>query len=78
MPAGEKIEAKLLSKVQEAVKTKLEEIEKFTREDVEKEKAQLDLTIHKVQAETEANLTALMEDLSDIKDKIKGEFKCPA
>ena len=27
--AGEKIEAKLLSKVQEAVKTKLEEIEKY-------------------------------------------------
>ena len=49
--AGEKIEAKLLSKVQEAVKTKLEDIEKFTREDVEKEKAQLDLTIHKVQTE---------------------------
>jgi len=74
VPAGEKIEAKVLSKVQEAVKTKLEEIEKFTREDVEKEKAQLDLTIHKVQAETEANLVALMEDLSDIKDKIKGNL----
>ena len=73
-PAGEKIEAKLLSKVQEAVKTKLEEIEKFTREDVEKEKAQLDLTIHKVQIETDANLAALMEDLSDVKDKIKGNL----
>ena len=72
--AGEKIEAKLLSKVQEAVKTKLEEIEKFTREDVEKEKAQLDLTIHKVQTETDANLAALMEDLSDVKDKIKGNL----
>ena len=72
--AGEKIEAKLLSKVQEAVKTQLEEIEKLTREDVEKEKGQLDLTIHKVQTETDANLATLMEDLSDIKDKIKGDL----
>ncbi len=74
VPAGEKIEAKVLSKVQEAVKTKLEEIEKFTREVVEKEKAQLDLTINKVQVETEASLAVLMEDLADIKDKIKGNL----
>ena len=71
---GEKIEAKLLSRVQEAVKSKLEEIEKITREDVGKEKEQIDLSINKVQVEVEANLSSLMEQLEEVKDKIKNEL----
>ena len=73
LESGGTIESKLLSRVQGAVKTKLEEIEKVVREDVEKEQAQIDKSIHKVRAEADLNLENLNEDLAEINSKIKVE-----
>ena len=74
LESGGTIEAKLLSKVQESVKARLEEIEKEVNEDIEKQKTQLDMTIEKVRAESDLNLSNLTEDLGVLNDKIKTEI----
>jgi DNA-directed RNA polymerase subunit beta' len=74
LESGGTIESKLLSKVQEAVKTKLEEIEREVREDVEKQQAQLDMAIDKVRAESDLNLANLTEELGVLNDHVKAEI----
>ena len=74
LKTGEPIESKLLSKVQDAVKTKLEEIEQLVREEIDKEIIDIEQFIAKVQAEVELNLINLNDQLDEIKKKIKLEM----
>ncbi len=71
LEAGNKIEPKLLTLVQETVKQKLEETETEVRDEIEKQKSELNQSISKVQAETETNLNALNEQLDIVNSRIQ-------
>jgi len=71
LQAGEKIEAKLLSVVQNAVKSQLEEIEEKVKEQVKEEVGKVIDAIEKVRAEADLNIANLSDQLSEIKQKIK-------
>jgi DNA-directed RNA polymerase subunit beta' len=70
LEAGGTIEPKLLTVVQETVKQKLEETEAEVKEEIDRQKVDLDTAIAKVQEETNKNLTALNEQLSDVNARI--------
>jgi len=75
LEAGKTIEAKLLTKVQEVVKAKLEETESLVREEINKEIQDIELSIEKVKAEADLNLEKLNEQLDEIKGNIKVELE---
>ena len=74
LKAGGTIDAKLLSVVQDAVKSKLEEIEGIVREQVDDELANIDKLVEKIRAESELNIANLNEQLDDIKQDIKAQL----
>ena len=74
LEAGGKIEPKLLSLVQETVKTKLEETETAIREEINKEIVEIDRMIEKVRSETEQNLRELNEQLDEFGIRIKSHL----
>jgi len=71
---GEKVEVKVLSTIQEAVKSKLEEIEQSVRTDRDQQIQENDLSIAKVQAEADTNLIDFNDQYEDLKNKIKLEI----
>lgn len=71
--SGEKVEVKVLSKIQEIVKSKLEEIEKSVRTEIDQKIQEIDLSIAKVQAEADINLIGFNDQYEDLKNKIKIE-----
>ena len=72
--AGEKIDPKVLSKIQEAVKIKLEEIEQIVRAEIDKQLLENELSIAKVQAEADTNLIDFNDQYEELKSKIKAEI----
>lgn len=74
LESGGKIEQKLLSLVQETVKTKLEETETNVRDEINKEFAEIDLMIEKVRHETDENLAALNDQLDELNVRIKNQL----
>ncbi|NPV40178.1 MAG: DNA-directed RNA polymerase subunit beta' [Anaerolineae bacterium] len=74
LAAGETIDAKLLSAVQEAVKTKLEEIENEVRSQVKDEMAKVDVAIEKVRAEADLNITNLSNELGEIRQDVRSKI----
>ena len=75
LESGGTVEAKLLSKVQDAVKEKLDETEQIVQEEMDKEIADIDQAIAKVQAEAELNLINLNEQLDGINQKIQRDIE---
>jgi DNA-directed RNA polymerase subunit beta' len=71
---GETVEAKVLSKIQKAVKIKLEEVESIVRADIDKLFVENELSIAKVQAEAETNLIDFNEQYEELNQKIKTEI----
>jgi len=71
---GEKVEVKVLSKIQEIVKSKLEEIEQLVRSEISKQIQEVDISIAKVQAEADNNLIDFNDQYEDLKNKIKIEI----
>jgi DNA-directed RNA polymerase subunit beta' len=74
LAAGETIDAKLLSAVQEAVKTKLEEIENEVRSQVKDDMAKVDVAIEKVRAEADLNITNLSNELGEIRQDVRSKI----
>ena len=74
LAAGEKIDAKLLSVVQEAVKGKLEEVETEIRGQVKDDMAKVDVSIEKVRAEADLNIAHLSEKLDEIQQDVKSKI----
>ena len=72
--SGEKVEVKILSKLQEIVKSKLEEIEQTVQSEIDKQIQEIDLSITKVQAEADSNLIDFNDQYEDLKNKIKIEI----
>jgi len=72
--SGEKVEVKVLSKIQEIVKSKLEEIEKSVRAEIDQQTQKVDLSIAEVQAEADNNLIDFNEQYEGLKNKIKLEI----
>jgi len=72
--SGEKVEVKVLSKIQEIVKLKLEEIEKSVRAEIDQQTQKIDLSIAEVQAEADNNLIDFNEQYEGLKNKIKLEI----
>ncbi len=60
---GEDITSKILSKLQSAVKTKLEEVERIAREQINQERENIKLSIEQVKAETDLTLADLNNKL---------------
>jgi len=73
LAAGEKIDAKLLSAVQSAVKGKLEEVESEVRSQVKDDMAKVDVSIDKVRAEADLNISNLSNELGEIKQDVKSK-----
>ena len=71
---GEKVEVKVLSTIQDVVKSKIEEIEQAVRTDIEQQIQEIDLSIAKVQAESDTNLVDFNEQYEDLNNKIKLEI----
>ena len=71
---GEKVGVKILSTIQKAVKSKLEEIEQSVRTDIDQQIQEIDLSIAKVQAEADTNLIDFNDQYEDLKNKIKLEI----
>jgi len=71
---GEKIEVKVISKIQEIIKLKLEEIEQSVRSDIGQQAQEIDISIAKVQAEADTNLIDFNDQYEDLKNKIKLEI----
>ena len=74
LKSGETIDAKLLPVVQDAVKSKLEEIESEVKKQVKEETEKVDVLIEKIRAESELNVSGLMEQLDTIKLEIKSQL----
>ncbi|REG11072.1 DNA-directed RNA polymerase subunit beta' [Pelolinea submarina] len=74
LKAGEVIDAKLLSVVQDAVKGKLEEVENEVRSQIEDDMAKVDVGIEKVRAEADLNIANLSEQLGDIRLEVKSKI----
>ena len=74
LKAGETIDAKLLSTVQNAVKAKLEEVEKEIKGQVDAEIGKIDILVEKIQSESELNVSNLTEQLDEIKLQIKSQL----
>ena len=74
LKAGEAIDAKLLSVVQDAVKAKLEEVENEVRSQIEDDMAKVDVGIEKVRAEADLNIANLSEQLGDIRLEVKSKI----
>ena len=74
LKAGEAIDAKLLSVVQDAVKAKLEEVENEVRSQIEDDMAKVDVGIEKVRAEADLNIANLSEQLGDIRLEVKSRI----
>ena len=72
--SGEKVEVKVLSKIQEIVKSKLEEIEQTVRSEIDKQIQEIDFSIAKVQAEADNNLVDFNDQYEGLKNKIKNEI----
>jgi len=72
--SGEKVEVKILSKIQKIVKSKLEEIEKSVRAEIDKQIQEIDLSIAEVQAEADNNLIDFNDQYENLKNKIKIEI----
>jgi DNA-directed RNA polymerase subunit beta' len=66
LKAGETIDAKLLSVVQDAVKAKLAEVEVEVKSQVETEIAKVDVLIEKIRSESDLNIANLSEQLDEI------------
>ena len=71
---GEKVEVKVLSTIQGAVKSKLEEIEQSIRTNIDQQIQENDLSIAKVQAEADTNLIDFNNQYEELKNKIKLEI----
>ncbi len=71
---GEKVGVKVLTKIQEVVKSKIEEIEQLVRTDIDQQIQEIDLSIAKVQAEADTNLIDFNDQYEDLKNKIKLEI----
>jgi DNA-directed RNA polymerase subunit beta' len=74
LKAGEVIDAKLLSVIQDAVKGKLEEVENEVRSQIEDDMAKVDVGIEKVRAEADLNIANLSEQLGDIRLEVKSKI----
>lgn len=74
LKSGEKIDAKLLSVVQEAVKAKLDEIEDDVKEQIEEETRQINADIEKIKAEADLNIAHFSDQMGDIKQDIKSQI----
>ena len=74
LKAGEAIDAKLLSVVQDAVKGKLEEVENEVRGQIQDDMAKVDVGIEKVRAEADLNIAHLSEQLDDIRLDVKSKI----
>jgi len=74
LKAGEAIDAKLLSVVQDAVKGKLEEVEYEVRSQIQDDMAKVDVGIEKVRAEADLNIAHLSEQLDDIRLDVKSKI----
>ncbi len=74
LKAGEAIDAKLLSAVQDAVKAKLEEVENEVRSQIQDDMAKVDVGIDKVRAEADLNIAHLSEQLGDIRLDVKSKI----
>ena len=71
--AGDTIESKVLAKIQEIVKQKIEDIEEDIRNQNNKEKQDIDLAIKKVKEEVDPSLIAINDQIDELKLKIKTE-----
>jgi DNA-directed RNA polymerase subunit beta' len=71
---GETVDAKVLSKIQSAVKIKLEEIESSVRSEIDKQLVENELSTEKVQAEAETNLIDFNDQYEELQQKIKTEI----
>ncbi|MDK2982220.1 MAG: DNA-directed polymerase subunit beta [Chloroflexota bacterium] len=74
LKAGEAIDPKLLSVVQDAVKGKLEEVENEVRSQIQDDMAKIDVGIDKVRAEADLNIVHLSEQLDEIRLEIKSKI----
>ena len=74
LKAGETIDAKLLSIVQDAVKAKLEEVEGEVKSQIEAEVGKIDILVEKIRSESELNIANLAEQLDEIKLQIKSQL----
>ena len=72
--AGEKVDSKALSLIQEAVKEKLDEVEAEINGEIQKENTEVEMDSAKVKAEADTNLISFNEKLEDLKTKIKNEI----
>ena len=74
LKAGEAIDAKLLSVVQDAVKGKLEEVENEVRSQIQDDMAKVDVGVEKVRAEADLNIAHLSEQLDGIRLEVKSKI----
>jgi len=72
--AGDKVEAKVLSLIQESVKEKLDEVESQIKGEIEKELTEVEIAGEKVRAEADFNLISFNEKYEELKTKIKNEI----
>ena len=73
--AGEEITARILSKIQQIVKEKLDFTENVVREEVNNTLREIDLSIEQVNAEAELTLSSLVSELEEQKEKLKESVK---
>lgn len=73
--AGEQITSKALTKLQKAVRQKMDEVEKTTRQQSDTIKSQYDLQIEKLKAESDLTIVEIDDQLADLSQKIKEEIK---
>lgn len=72
---GEQITSKSLTKLQKAVRQKVEEVEKNARQQFDGEKHDIDMQIETLKAETDTTLANLKNQLDDLSQKVKEEIK---
>jgi len=72
--SGEKVSSKILSKIQDVVRTKLEEVEKIVRSEIEKQMLEIEMSVEKVKAESDTNLIDFNDQYEELQTRIKGEI----
>jgi DNA-directed RNA polymerase subunit beta' len=73
--SGEQITSKSLTKLQKAVRQKVEEVEKKARQQFEGEKVSIDQQIESLKAEADFSLVDLKNQYDDLSLKVKEEIK---
>jgi len=73
--AGEEITARILSKIQQIVKEKLDSTEKAVREEISIAVNEIDLNIQQVKAEADLTLSGLVSNLDEEKGRLKESIR---